>query len=124
MSFVKDNKQQKTPCILFHSENLKIVREIKDRTSEGRTCGSLGNAYYLMENGDEASKFHNQVGPEKKYKNDNASMKTQGFLLFWMFGTSLIIHCEICCITDFLFVFSDLLLQRSSVIRQHNVEHL
>ena len=45
----------------YYSENLKIVREIKDRTSEGRTCGSLGNAYYLMENGDEASKFHNQV---------------------------------------------------------------
>lgn len=36
--------------------------ELGDRTAVGRTCGNLGNAYYLLGDFENATRYHQQVG--------------------------------------------------------------
>ena len=42
--------------------NLKIVRELGDIQSQGRTVGNLGNTHYLLGNYKKAIKYHEEVG--------------------------------------------------------------
>lgn len=42
--------------------NLSLVKELGDRAAQGRTCGNLGNTYYLLGNFRSAVTSHQQVG--------------------------------------------------------------
>ncbi|XP_046845717.1 G-protein-signaling modulator 2-like [Xenia sp. Carnegie-2017] len=44
----------------FYEENLKLVRELKDRRAQGRACGNLGNTHYLLGNFSKAILYHRE----------------------------------------------------------------
>ena len=47
---------------IFYRDNLTILMELEDRVAVGRTCGNLGNAYYLLGDFENATRYHQQVG--------------------------------------------------------------
>ncbi|XP_077004906.1 G-protein-signaling modulator 1 isoform X2 [Tamandua tetradactyla] len=44
----------------FYERNLSLVKELGDRAAQGRACGNLGNAHYLLGNFAEATAFHKE----------------------------------------------------------------
>lgn len=54
-------------CICFVRLNLQIVQDLNDRAAEGRSCGNLGNTYYLLGDFRQAVRYHFQVNDEKNF---------------------------------------------------------
>jgi G-protein signaling modulator 2 len=42
---VKDSLQK---AVDYYQQNLALMRDIGDRSAQGRSCGNLGNTYYLL----------------------------------------------------------------------------
>ncbi|KAK7488079.1 hypothetical protein BaRGS_00020670 [Batillaria attramentaria] len=44
----------------FYEENLSVVKELGDRSAQGRACGNLGNTHYLLGNFGQAINYHEE----------------------------------------------------------------
>lgn len=44
----EDVREALGKAVEFYQENLKLMRELGDRSAQGRACGNLGNTYYLL----------------------------------------------------------------------------
>ncbi|XP_025112167.1 G-protein-signaling modulator 2-like isoform X2 [Pomacea canaliculata] len=44
----------------FYEENLALVKELGDRSAQGRACGNLGNTHYLLGNFRQAIGYHEE----------------------------------------------------------------
>ncbi|XP_076436176.1 G-protein-signaling modulator 2-like [Babylonia areolata] len=44
----------------FYQENLSLVKELGDKSAQGRACGNLGNTHYLLGNFGQAIQFHDE----------------------------------------------------------------
>ncbi|XP_004533629.1 G-protein-signaling modulator 2 [Ceratitis capitata] len=47
-------------AVEFYQENLKLMKELGDRSAQGRACGNLGNTYYLLGNFQAAIEHHQE----------------------------------------------------------------
>jgi G-protein signaling modulator 2 len=54
---VKDSLQK---AVDYYQQNLKLMREINDRSAQGRSCGNLGNTYYLLGDFQAAIEYHQE----------------------------------------------------------------
>lgn len=41
-------KESLTKAVDYYQQNLALMRDIGDRSAQGRSCGNLGNTYYLL----------------------------------------------------------------------------
>lgn len=46
--FSEEVRESLTKAVEFYKLNLELMREIGDRAAQGRSCGNLGNTYYLL----------------------------------------------------------------------------
>lgn len=47
--------------ICVYRKNLELLRELDDKSGQGRAYGNLGNTYYLLSKFDDAIKCHKEV---------------------------------------------------------------
>lgn len=47
--------------MFYFRENLELMRELNERSAQGRACGNLGNTYYLLGNFQQAIHYHEEV---------------------------------------------------------------
>jgi len=45
-------------CLEYYRKNLEIVESLNDDVERGRTCGMVGNAFYLLEDGKQAQPYY------------------------------------------------------------------
>lgn len=46
--------------ILFSRRNLALMRDLEDIAAQGRACGNLGNAHYLLGDFTQAIRYHEE----------------------------------------------------------------
>lgn len=46
--FSEEVKDSLTKAVDYYQQNLTLMRDIGDRSAQGRSCGNLGNTYYLL----------------------------------------------------------------------------
>nr|XP_014093215.2 G-protein-signaling modulator 2 [Bactrocera oleae] len=56
----EDVREALSKAVEFYQENLKLMRELGDRSAQGRACGNLGNTYYLLGNFQAAIEHHQE----------------------------------------------------------------
>ena len=47
--------------VYIYRKNLELLRELDDKSGQGRAYGNLGNTYYLLSKFDDAIKCHKEV---------------------------------------------------------------
>ena len=57
----------------YYLQNLDLIEEMGDKSAQGRTCGNLGNTYYLLGNFEEAIFYHKKRLEIAKFFCDKAA---------------------------------------------------
>lgn len=60
-------------AIRFYLDNLEIMNDLGDMAAQGRSCGNLGNTYYLLGNFEEAIIYHKKRLDIAKFYADKAA---------------------------------------------------
>ncbi|XP_076325561.1 G-protein-signaling modulator 2-like [Tachypleus tridentatus] len=47
-------------AVEYYEQNMMLMKELGDRSAQGRACGNLGNTYYLLGNFAQAVSFHQE----------------------------------------------------------------
>lgn len=58
--FSEEVKESLMKAVDYYKQNLELMREIGDRAAQGRSCGNLGNTYYLLGDFSAAIKHHEE----------------------------------------------------------------
>lgn len=58
--YSEDVKEALLKAVDFYQQNLALMREIGDRSAQGRSCGNLGNTYYLLGDFQAAIEHHQE----------------------------------------------------------------
>nr|CAG4651790.1 EOG090X05CB [Triops cancriformis] len=58
--FCSDVRDCLQTAVTYYEENLALMRELNDRSGQGRSCGNLGNTHYLLGNFSQAIRYHEE----------------------------------------------------------------
>lgn len=68
--------------VCFLRENLALVKELGDRSAQGRACGNLGNTHYLLGNFRQAIGYHEEVSIAEQIQSECSRLQNILILLF------------------------------------------
>uniref|UniRef100_A0A1A9WT79 G-protein-signaling modulator 2 n=1 Tax=Glossina brevipalpis TaxID=37001 RepID=A0A1A9WT79_9MUSC len=79
--FGDDVKEALTKAVEYYKQNLKLMRELGDRSAQGRACGNLGNTYYLLGDFQAAIEHHqNRLRIAREYGDKAAERRANSNL--------------------------------------------
>ncbi|KAI9579162.1 G-protein-signaling modulator 2 [Glossina fuscipes] len=79
--FGDDVKEALSKAVEYYKQNLKLMRELGDRSAQGRACGNLGNTYYLLGDFQAAIEHHqNRLRIAREYGDKAAERRANSNL--------------------------------------------